>query len=101
MSLRLKISNLTTGDIHKVIQPFAEYITFEDDNLHTSDAPNLGLTVQEYLSPAFKDLQYGPEINTPFTSEIRLYNHPNGSKVIRQGDGCFNHTGSRVNKILS
>lgn len=98
-SLRLKRYNMKTGDITKVIQPFMERIVFEDDQSKVFFEPNIGLTVEEYLSPEFLALQKGDEVPDVFESKVRIYND-SGDFIVKNVLNGLTHTGNKVNTLL-
>lgn len=101
ISLRLKLSNRSTGVILKVIQPFMERIVFEDDIGTILSEPALGLTPQEYSSPEFISLQNKRNVDKEFISKIRQYRDENGRVVlIKNAPGGYVHTGSKINHIF-
>lgn len=100
ISLRIKLANVVTRSIHEVIRSCKEVTTFEDDKNNIFLDPAIGLTVQEYVSPKFLEIQNGDRVQEPFESSIRIYKQDSRITHVQNVPGGLVHTGHKVNKIL-
>ncbi len=98
-SLRLKISNKTTGDVDRVIQPFFERIIFQDHQNNILFRPQIGLTAVEYASPEFFALQKSEQAEVPFESKIKIYQKAGLPFVLRNVENGHSHTSSEINYL--
>ena len=98
-SLRLKKTNMKTGNPNKVIQVIMELIYFIGDGGEISFEPKQGFTVKEFLSQEFLDFQDGTNSATSeYTSPIVIANKDGNFFVINTATG-HQHNGHEVNNI--
>lgn len=100
ISLRLKMANAESGDINQVMRSFKEITFFEDDQSGISLAPKVGLTVQEFVSPEFLELQNGDSAHSTYQSRIRIYKQGGRIIQIRNVPNGLQHTGHEVNAVF-
>ena len=101
ISLRFKMANVEK-DVHKVIQPFMENISFEKDHAHLSKPlPEIGLDVTEYCSKEFFDAQCQPQASGDFESQVKIYSRADGLNYVVPPEHLFHrHPGNQVNHIF-
>ena len=96
-SLRLKISNKTTGDINAVIQPFYERVIFQDHQNNVLFKPQVGLVAMEYASPEFFAIQKSEKAEAPLKSRIKIYQKDGRPYVLENVENGHSHTSSEIN----
>jgi hypothetical protein len=102
VSVRIKRAAIVDHTFREVVQPFMELILFrypdQKDDVFERE-PILGLTVRDYVTPAFTQAVQSDEQND-FTSLLQTHVKDGSVLAVSGPDDVWMHTGNRVNSIV-